>query len=131
MTEFIYNGEKYTTFNLKKELRKMGITQADITLVEAPKPVVETVSHYHLVWWDPISNHTFWIYPDENNDIPKNGGNEFVEYLKNKGNIIWDEKTKTGCGKYFTEEYAKQLVLLKSDPIFPITMGEDGTPITK
>lgn len=37
MTKFLYNKEIYTSFNLKKALKKLGITKEDITILPEEK----------------------------------------------------------------------------------------------
>lgn len=37
MTKFLYNKEIYTSFNLKKALKKLGITIEDITILPEEK----------------------------------------------------------------------------------------------
>lgn len=37
MTKFLYNKEIYTSFNLKKTLKKLGITIEDITILPEEK----------------------------------------------------------------------------------------------
>lgn len=90
MTRFKYNNEIYQTWNLKKELKKMGITKNDIEIIPEVKEqkVIEEA--------DKVKLYKF-----------KNIYNNIIRYsiYNNLNDLIWNPITKTGLRDFNIEEW--------------------------
>lgn len=80
MTKFIYNNIEYQTWNLKKELKKLGISKNDIQIViEKPQieqPDIDTSIIFYK-WYNPITKHTLTSIIDS---LPKDyNPNEWIK----------------------------------------------------
>lgn len=130
MTEFIYNGTKYSTWNLRKELIKMGISKKDIEILPEVKNSVQKeeprVGKY-IYYWHPHTHEIYGGYTSDINRIPLEG-DAYIKKLYEIGHI-WDPDKKTGIGAYFTEKYARELICIKGKIKFPVELDNNGLPI--
>ena len=132
MTEFIYNGNKYSTWNLKKELKKMGIKKEDISILEeVKKEEIKDIDNTYqpVVYWNPVNNHTYYGFRSTNKNVRPLEGEAYYNAIKDKPYALWDEETKTGPGREWTKEFVINLKLLNGKPKYPIEIGKDGMPI--
>ena len=124
MIEFKYKDKLFYTTNLQKKLKRLKITENDITIIrefeEQKQPEIKEYENWlYCYFYNPYTN--FFHIVISKDHIKPNKYNVFK-------NSLWNENTKTGI-KNFTKEYIDKLILLNGKPIFPIILDENKLPI--
>lgn len=121
MIRFVYNGNMFYTDNLPKKLKRLKITENDITDVhefEEKKKSTDTedINYTYIYFFDPETKHTH-IFAQKTAEKPTDKNIFFKDLLKNNGD---------GTG-YYTAEIVDRVVLLNGIPKYPINIKSDGT----
>lgn len=93
MTKFKYNDIIYETWNLKKELKKLGITKNDVQIIpEENKQIVREENEPHTILYIFKNIYT---------------GEEVSSIYPNLNNLVYNNNTKAGIQGFNISEWIK------------------------